>query len=257
MNDESSEDGRYSSPAISEIFTDALKPYAEEERRIFETHSGKSVADVERMLVSRNEKDAAAAFRGILDADGGMDSIRQTLVRFGNMHKTKWSRPKDLQLLQDELKAVSTMISSIKQRAILPLMEHSSFSVNTAERDGGAPFGPYVYADIHYAALEAELAADSMREFTSMVMKVVGPDRGGRSSPVAKEYPAPLEWLARSLAYDWQAFGRNFRKQDAGIYLQILRAMNEVITDDEDLPRGGKDLLANARKVTKDQKPKQ
>lgn len=257
MNDEDPDDDRYSMATIGDIFTDALKPYAEEDRRIFETNSPKWVADVERMLTSRNEKEAAATFRGLLDTDGGMQKMRETLVRFSSRHKTKWSRPKDLQLLQDELRAVFTMISSIRQRAIVPLMEHSAFSVATAERDGRAPFGPSVYANIHYAVLETELALESMQDFTSMVTQVVGPDRGGRSSPVAKEFPAPLDWLARSLAYDWLDAGRNFRKQDAVIYLQILRAMNEVITDDEDLPRGGKDLLAHARKATRDQKPKQ
>jgi hypothetical protein len=257
MNDEDSDDDRFSMAAVGDIFADALKPYAEEDQRIFDTSSPKWVADVERMLASRNEKEAAATFRRFLDADGGMQKMRETLVRFSSRHKIKWSRQKDLQLLQDELRAVFTMISGIRQRAVLPLMEHSAFSVATAEQDGEAPFGPSVYAAIHYAVLETEQSLESMQDFTSMVMRMVGPDRGGRSSPVAKEFPAPLDWLARSLAYDWQDAGRNFRKHDAVIYLHILRAINEVITDDEDLPRGGKDLLAHARKVTRSLKPKQ
>lgn len=91
-----------------------------------------------------------------------------------------------------------------------------------------------------------------MPEFTSTVMQAVGPDRGGRSSPLAKEFPVPLEWLARRIADVWLDAGRNFRKHDAAMYLQILRAIHEVITDDEDLPRGGKDLLAVARTVVAD-----
>ena len=252
MTDESSDDDRYSMAAISEIFTEAVEPLAEEHRRIYETNSPKWVEEVERTLASRNEKDAAAAFRGFLDADAGMETMRETLVRYSSMHKVKWSRPKDLQLLLDELRAVFTMISSVKLRAILPLMEHSGFSMNVPDRDGRTPFGPSVYAAIHYAALETELALESMQDFTSVVMQVVGPDRGGRSSPVAKEFPVPLEWLARSIAHVWLDAGRNFRKHDAAIYLQILRAIHEVITDDEDLPRGGKDLLASARKVITD-----
>ncbi len=183
------------------------------------------------MLASRNERNAVAAFRDIRDADGGMERIRQTFVRFASGHKAKWSRPKDLQLLREGLRAVFTMISGIKQRAIMPLLEHSGFSAIVAGRDGNAPFGPYVYADIHHAALEAEQALESMEEFTAMAMQVAGPDRGGRASPAAKDHPGPLEWLARSLAFDWQASGRNFRKHDAEIFLHILRAMNEVITN--------------------------
>ena len=252
MNDESSDDEPRSSAAVREILNEAMKPYADEERQVYETHSRKWVADGERMLASRLENEALTAFRDILGADGGTERIRQTFVRFASRHKAKWSRPKDLQLLRDELRAVFTMISSIKQRSIRPLLEHSGFSVPVPARDGNASFGPFVYADIHYAALEVEQAVATMDEFTSIVMQVAGPDRGGRASPAAKDHPTPLEWLARSLAFDWQDTGRSFRKRDAEIFLQILRAMNEVITDDEDLPRGGKDLLARARKVTTD-----
>lgn len=87
MNYEDPDDDRYSMATIGDIFTDALKPYAEEDRRIFETNSPKWVADVERMLTSRNEKKAAAAFRGFLDTDGGMQKMRETLVRFSSRHK--------------------------------------------------------------------------------------------------------------------------------------------------------------------------
>jgi len=38
MNDESSDDDRYSMAAISEIFTEAVEPLVEEHRRIFETN---------------------------------------------------------------------------------------------------------------------------------------------------------------------------------------------------------------------------
>ena len=252
MNDESSDDNRYSIAAISEIFTEAVEPLAEEHRRIYETNSPKWVAEVERTLASRNEKDAAAVFRGFLDADAGMEHMREMLLRYSLRHKAKLSRPKDLLLLLDELRAVCTMISGLRRRAIVPLMEHSGVGLNVPDQDGKTTFGPAVYAAIHYATLESELALKSMQDFTSMVVQVVGPDRGGRSSPLAKEFPVPLEWLARSMADVWLGAGRNFRKHDAAIYLQILRAIHEVITDDEDLPRGGKDLLAVARKVVAD-----
>lgn len=252
MNDESSDDDRYSIAAISEIFTEAVEPLAEEHRRIYETNSPKWVAEVERTLASRNEKDAAAVFRGFLDADAGMEHMREMLLRYSLRHKAKLSRPKDLLLLLDELRAVCTMISGLRRRAIVPLMEHSGVGLNVPDQDGKTTFGPAVYAAIHYATLESELALKSMQDFTSMVVQVVGPDRGGRSSPLAKEFPVPLEWLARSMADVWLDAGRNFRKHDAARYLQILRAIHEVITDDEDLPRGGKDLLAVARKVVAD-----
>ena len=252
MNDESSDDDRYSIAAISEIFTEAVEPLAEEHRRIYETNSPKWVAEVERTLASRNEKDAAAVFRGFLDADAGMEHMREMLLRYSLRHKAKLSRPKDLLLLLDELRAVCTMISGLRRRAIVPLMEHSGVGLNVPDQDGKTTFGPAVYAAIHYATLESELALKSMQVFTSMVVQVVGPDRGGRSSPLAKEFPVPLEWPARSMADVWLDAGRNFRKHDAARYLQILRAIHEVITDDEDLPRGGKDLLAVARKVVAD-----
>ena len=252
MNDESSDDDRYSIAAISEIFTEAVEPLAEEHRRIYETNSPKWVAEVERTLASRNEKDAAAVFRGFLDADAGMEHMREMLLRYSLRHKAKLSRPKDLLLLLDELRAVCTMISGLRRRAIVPLMEHSGVGLNVPDQDGKTTFGPAVYAAIHYATLESELALKSMQDFTSMVVQVVGPDRGGRSSPLAKEFPVPLEWPARSMADVWLDAGRNFRKHDAARYLQILRAIHEVITDDEDLPRGGKDLLAVARKVVAD-----
>jgi hypothetical protein len=257
MNDEGSESDRYSNDTMASILEEALKPYAEEERLIFETQSRKWVSETERMLASRNEKDAVAAFRDFLATDGGLERMRQNFVRFSSRHKTKWSRPKDLQLLQEELRAVFTMISSIKQRAIAPLLEHCGLGSMATDLVGNMPFGPSVYTDIHHAALEAEQALLSMEEFTSMVMQAAGPDRGGRASPAAKDHQAPIEWLARALAFDWQESGRNLRKHDGAVFLQILRAMNEVITYDEDLPRGGKDLLANARKVTKDQEPRQ
>ena len=252
MNDESSDDDRYSMAAISEIFTEAMEPLAEEHLRIYETNSPKWIAEVERTLASRNEKDAAAAFRGFLDADAGMENMRETLVRYSLRHKVKLSRPKDLLLLLDELRAVCTMISGLRRRAIVPLMEHSGVRLNVPDREVTTTFGLTVYAAIHYATLESELALKGMQDFTSTVMQAVGPDRGGRSSPLAKEFPVPLEWLARSIADVWLGAGRNFRKHDAAMYLQILRAIHEVITDDEDLPRGGKDLLAVARKVVAD-----
>lgn len=252
MNDESSDDDRYSMAAISEIFTEAMEPFADEHLRIYETNSPKWVAEVERTLASRNEKDAAAAFRGFLHADPGMENMRETLVRYSLRHKVKLSRPADLLVLLDELRAVSTMISGLRRRAILPLMEHSGVRLKVPDREGTTTFGLGVYAAIHYATLESEFALKSMQEFTSTLMQAVGPDRGGRSSPLAKEFSVPLEWLARTVADVWLDAGRNFRKHDAAMYLQILRAIHEVITDDEDLPRGGKDLLAVARKVVAD-----
>ena len=252
MNDESSDDDRYSMAAISEIFTEAMEPFADEHLRIYETNSPKWVAEVERTLASRNEKDAAAAFREFLHADAGMENMRETLVRYSLRHKVKLSRPKDLLLLLDELRAVFTMISGLRRRAIVPLMEYAGVGLNVPGQDGKTPFGLAVYAAIHYATLESEFALKSMQEFTSTVMQAVGPDRGGRSSGLAKEFSVPLEWLARTVADVWLDAGRNFRKHDAAMYLQILRAIHEVITDDEDLPRGGKDLLAVARKVVAD-----
>ena len=252
MNDEILDDDRYSMAAISEIFAEAVEPLAEEHRRIYETKSPKWIVEIERTLASRNEKDAVTAFGRFLDSDAGMENMQETLARYSLRHKAKLSRPKDLLLLLDELRAVYTLISGVKRRAIIPLMEHSGVGLNVPDQDGKTPFGLAVYAAIHYASMESELALKSMQDFTSMVVQVVGPDRGGRSSPLAKEFPVPLEWLARSMADVWLGAGRNFRKHDAAMYLQILRAIHEVITDDEDLPRGGKDLLAVARKVVAD-----
>ena len=141
MNDEGLDDDRYSMAAISEIFTDAMDPLAEEYRRIYETNSPKWVAEVERTLASKNEKDVAAAFRGFLDANAGMERMRETLMRYSLRHKVKLSRPKDLLVLLDELRAVCTMVSGLRRRAILPLMEHSGVSLNVPDREGTTTFG--------------------------------------------------------------------------------------------------------------------
>lgn len=67
--------------AIGDIFTDALKPFAEDDRRIFETNSPKWVADVERMLTVRNEKEAAASLSDVKDQLGvGRSSIYREIA---------------------------------------------------------------------------------------------------------------------------------------------------------------------------------
>lgn len=88
--------------------------------------ANKTEAACRRGDLFEKRKALMAAWAGFLTEP----KASNTLVRYSLRHKVKLSRPKDLLVLLDELRAVCTLISGLRRRAILPLMEHSGVGLN-------------------------------------------------------------------------------------------------------------------------------
>ena len=265
MNDPEYDDPAYLiAKEAEELFNEALR----------QNGMKASIADfkwademIDRILSDFNDGghvETERVFRSILDVPSARKALALQLGwHHFNLNRT-YTRPNSIRSAADDLQKLHFEIKRVKQNMVPALFDHA---VILEGKDGKLAKRPkseqMIFRNLHDAEIAVRAASDAVEAYSNWVGDALGKDPGSPMAPTQTSISEHREMLNDLLASAWRETGRSLtRKEEGETYLQILGAMFEAVAGDKmqengtrHLPKGGKLLLANARKLQLVQEP--
>lgn len=204
------------------------------------------------------------AFRSILDVPSARKALALQLGWHHFNLNRPYTRPNSIRSAADELQKLHFEIRRIKQNMVHALFDHATIREG---KDGKISERPkseqMIFRDLHNAESAVRAASDAVNAYSNWLVDTLGKDPGSPMAPTQTSISEHRELLNELLASAWCETVRSLtRKDDGEIYLQILGALLEAAAGEklrangsQHLPKGGKLLLANARKRQLVQEP--
>lgn len=183
-------------------------------------------------LSQKGEREAAEAWRDILD-DPEVEAAIVSIAAFyeaetARRRFTRTAKPSDIARLAEETRQIEARVNEIRREAI---RLYEGFAAVPGFPSRGEVGRPCLVAI--YAVDDVVNALDSMMR---AIRDAYGPNPSGRTPLSHKLDGDPLEGFGLSLSYIWCDAGLTLHRKDRAMFEAILRALNEAMTGQEDLP---------------------
>ncbi len=223
---------------------------------------------IDRILSDFNDGghfETERVFRSILDVPSArkLFALQLGMCHF-NLNRA-YTRPNSIRAAAGDLKKLHFEIKRIKQTMLSALFDHA---VIYEGKDGKLitkrpKSEGMIFKDLHNAENAVRAASDAVELYSNWLIDTLGKDSGSPMAPTQMSISEHRELLNDMLAIAWREAGRSLaRKEEGEIYLQIIGALFEAVAGKkvqangaQNLPKGGKLLLAEARKIQRVREP--